>query len=308
MVRLSILLALTVIAGVASPARAATPVFEGPFYADPAAGSEDWSQPREAVACNGMVSIYNTSQPRIEVFLPKPGAATGTGVILLPGGGLRLLGVGAESDAEVDALLAHGVAVVRLEYRTLQVPAGSIRRQCTPSPAVAAPIRFPKLEIRNGNANPAPGDAKMQKVLQLAVADAQESLRLVRRKAGEWKLDPARIGMIGTSAGGGVAFGTMFADGPPEAKPDFLISIFGPSLQDANVPHPAPPLFLVTEADHGPVTDGLLAMYSIWKQAGGRAELHVYDVPVFSMTVDLWGPRLFAWMRERSLLPKEDPK
>ena len=69
-----------------------------------------------------------------------------------------------------------------------------------------------------------------------------------------------------------------------------------------------PPLFLVTEADHGPVTSGLLAVYQIWKDAGGQAELHVYDVPVFSMTVDLWGPRMFDWMRERSILPEEDHK
>jgi hypothetical protein len=302
------LLLILAMAGFATPAGAAKPVFDGPLYDHPAVSSEGWSETREAVACNGSISVYNTSEPRIEVFLPKPQAATGTGVILLPGGGLRLLGEGAESDAEIDAMLAHGIAVVRLEYRTLQVPAGSIRRECGPPPASAPPIRFPKLEIRKGNANPAPGNAKMHEILTLAVADAQECLRLMRRKAGEWKLDSRRIGMIGTSAGGGVAFGTLFADAPAEAKPDFLVSIFGPSLQDAVVPHPAPPIFLVTEADHGPVTDGLLAMYSIWKAAGARAELHVYDVPVFSMTVDLWGSRLFDWMREHSFLPEEDHK
>jgi dienelactone hydrolase len=302
------LLLIAAMAGYAAPACAASPVFDGPLYDHSAVGSEGWNEPREAVSCNGAVSVYNNSQPRIEVFLPEAGIATGTGVILLPGGALRLIGVGAESDAEVDALLAHGIVVVRLEYRTLQVPAGSIRHECAPPSASAPPIRFPKLEIRNGNANPAPDNPKMREVLDLATADAQECLRLMRRRAGEWKLDPQRIGMIGTSAGGGVAFGTLFAQAPAEAKPDFLVSIFGPSLQDAVVPLPAPPLFLVTEADHGPVTDGLLAMYRIWKDAGARAELHVYDVPVFSMTVDLWGPRLFDWMRERSLLPKDENK
>ena len=58
----------------------------------------------------------------------------------------------------------------------------------------------------------------------------------------------------------------------------------------------------MTEADHGPVTDGLLAIYSIWKAAGQRAELHVYDVPVFSMSVDLWGKRLFDWMAEQHII------
>jgi len=125
---------------------------------------------------------------------------------------------------------------------------------------------------------------------------------MLHRRAGELGLDPDRIGVIGTSAGGGVAFGAMLADAPAETKPDFFISIFGPSLQDVHVPAPAPPLFLVTEADHGPVTDGLLAVFSIWKAADEKVELHVYEVPNFSMTVDLWGPRLFAWMAERGFL------
>ena len=139
-----------------------------------------------------------------------------------------------------------------------------------------------------------------------ATADAQEALQLLHANAKEWNIDPDRIGIIGTSAGGGVGFSALLADAPSEQRPDFLISIFGPSLQDIPAPEEgAPPLFLVTEADHGPVTDGLLAAFSIWKHAGQRAELHVYDVPNFSMTVDLWGPRLFDWMHEQDILPDD---
>jgi hypothetical protein len=279
------------------PALAATPVFTGALYDHPAEGSQAWREPRVVVACNGDVSIYNTREPRVEVFLPDRARAGGAAVVMLPGGGLRVLGVGTESDAEVEAFLKHGVAVLRVEYRTAQTPAEAISRTCRPKAAGAPPVKFPKLEIRNGNANPAPGDAELARVLQLAVADAQEGLRLARRRAGEWRLDPRRIGVIGTSAGGGVAFGAVLADAPPEAKPAFVISIFGPSLQDVVVPGDAPPLFLVTEADHGPVTDGLLALFALWKSAGKRAELHVFDVPVFSMTVDLWGARLFDWLK-----------
>lgn len=134
----------------------------------------------------------------------------------------------------------------------------------------------------------------MNQVLDFAISDAQSALAMLHEQAEQWAIDPDRIGMIGTSAGGGVGFGTIFANSTPDKKPDFLISIFGPSLQDAKVPDPAPPLFLVTEADHRPVTDGLLAMFSIWKAADEKVELHVYEVPNFSITVDLWGPRLFA--------------
>jgi len=105
-----------------------------------------------------------------------------------------------------------------------------------------------------------------------------------------------------TSAGGGVALGTMLA-GEAGATPDFIISIFGPSLQDVAVPAKAPPLFLVTESNHGPVTDGLVALFQMWKEHGHPAELHVYEVPNFSMRVSLWGDRLFDWLRERMILP-----
>ena len=285
---------------------AVTPVFKGPLYDHPALGSEAWREPRQAVACNGEISIYNTREPQIEVFLPDRTAASGAAVVMLPGGGLRALGVGAESDAEVEAFLRHGVAVLRLEYRTAQTPAEAIPPTCRPRGAAGPPVRFPKLDIHKGNANPAPGDAELTRVLAFAVADAQETFRLARRKADIWSLDPRRVGAIGTSAGGGVALGAALADAPSEAKPAFVISIFGPSLQDVTVKPDAPPLFLVTEADHGPVTDGLLAVFSLWKDAGRPAELHVFQVPVFSMTVDLWGGRLFEWLKAQGILAGPD--
>jgi hypothetical protein len=247
-------------------------------------------------------------QPRFELFLPDAGKASGAAVLMLPGGGLRVLGVGEGTDAEIDAFLDHGVAVMLLEYRTRQLSADELRQATQPPPPRPAgapappPMRFSRLEIRNGNANPAPGDRELAQVLEFATDDARHALAMLHRRASEWGLDPGRIGAIGTSAGGGVAFGAVFAQAPPEEKPDFLVSIFGPSLQDAVLPDRAPPLFLVTEADHGPVTDGLLALFPIWKQAGQKVELHVYEVPNFSMTVGLWGPRLFDWMVERGIL------
>jgi len=289
-----------------APVVAAKPSVSGLLYPGPASGSEGWTQPREAVSCNGDVSVYNTREPRYDLFLPDPKRASGAAVVMLPGGGLRALGVEAGSEADIDAFLDRGISVLRLEYRTLQVPAQSIQRACRPRPADAPPVRFPKMEIRNGNANPAPDNAELQTVLKLAIADAQASFELMHRMAPQWRIDPGKIGVIGESAGGGVAFGTVLAKAPANRKPAFLISIFGPSLQDVVLPEAPPPVFLVTEADHGPVTDGLLAVFSIWKNAGLKAELHVYEVPNFSMTAKLWGPRLFDWMAERGILRKSD--
>lgn len=289
----------------AVPVQAAEPAESGMLYDGLAEGSEDWLEPRVVTECRGSVSIYNTSQPRYELYLPDAGQATGAAVLMLPGGGLRVLGAGTGTDAEIAAFLDHGVAVMHLEYRTRQMPADRINRECQPPDPDAPPIRFPRMEIVNGNANPAPDDPVGAEILRLSTKDAQAAMTMLHDRAGELGLDTDRIGMIGTSAGGGVAFSALLAEAPAETKPDFLVSIFGPALQDVAAPDPAPPLFLVTEADHGPVTDGLLAIFSIWKAADQKVELHVYEVPNFSMTVDLWGPRLFDWMVERGILAEQ---
>lgn len=286
-----------------TPALADT-AYSGPLYSGAAQGSESWTFPRTVIEQGPSRSVYNTREPVITVHLPPPDKANGAAVVMLPGGGLRVLGMGAKTDAEVQAFLDHGIAVAVLEYRTLQLdPASLARPAATPAATPAAPARFAKMVIRHANANPAPQDSALAEVQRLAVPDGREALRLLHRRAGDWRLDPSRIGMIGTSAGGGVMIGALLAGGEAEARPDFLISIFGPALQDVVPPADAPPLFIATEADHGPVTDGLLALFSLWKDSGHKAELHIYEVPNFTMTVDLWGPRLFAWMAERGIVP-----
>ncbi len=271
------------------------------LYEGPAVGSKDWREPLVVHPKDGGEDRYNTTQPRLQVFLPEPGKADGAAIVLLPGGGLRVLSMGADMHKTIALLNAKGVAVIVLEYRTLQRTPAQIAQSTVPRPPVARPAEFPKMEIRNANANPAPDDPALNKVLHLAVTDGQAALRLVRSKAAQWHIDPDRVGMFGTSAGGGVAFGTMMA-GEEGAMPDFIISNFGPALQDITVPQHAPPLFLMTEAWHGPVTDGLVDLFQMWIEQRKPAELHVFDVPNFSMTPDLWGQRLINWMVERGLL------
>jgi dienelactone hydrolase len=294
-------LALLALIGTCGPAVAQQ--YSGRLYEGPAPGSETWAQPLVVHREGAEESRFNITDPRVEVFLPEPAKATGAAVVMLPGGGLRVLGMGQETRNTIDRFVAEGVAVVLLEYRTLQLSLEQIERATAPRPQNAPPMEFPKMEIRNANANPSPDDPTLNEVLRLAVMDAQQALRLTRSRAAEWNIDPARVGMFGTSAGGGVAFGSMLA-AEAGATPDFIISQFGPALQDVQVPEDAPPLFLFTEADHGPVTSGLIALFEMWTEHKAPAELHIYKVPNFSMTVDLWSARLFDWMKEQDLLAK----
>jgi acetyl esterase/lipase len=272
-----------------------------------ARGSESWSLP-EAVARSprGDRVITNVRDPSLTVFLPDPATATGTAVVIAPGGALRALAFDDEGVKVAKWLNERGIAGFVLKYRTLQQDPNAPRG---PLPGMPAPGAAPRQELAivNANANPAPNDAALGKVLELAVADAQAALALVRRNAREWRVDPARVGIRGFWAGGGVAVGTALAP-KSDASPNFLVSLYGPSLQDVHVPEHAPPLFVAVGSTHFNVTSGCLALFAAWKAAGQPAELHVYDgvSAGFGMTkrglpVDGWADRFHEWLVAREL-------
>jgi acetyl esterase/lipase len=274
-----------------------------------APGSESWTLPEVTTTSpTGDRTITNVSDPTVTVFLSPPAGATGTAIIVAPGGALRLLGWDNEGVRAAHWLNSKGIAALVLKYRTLQTtPASGRGRGAPPGLAGAGAGPRKEMEIRNGNANPEPDDPALREVLQMGIADAQEALRLARRNAAAWRIDPARIGIMGFSAGGGIAVGTALAE-RSDASPDFLVSVYGPSLQDVNVPAHAPPLFVAVGSTHFNVTNGCLALFGAWKAAGKPAEIHVYDQVSagFGMTkrglpVDAWSDRLFEWLVARKL-------
>ena len=279
-----------------------------------APGSENWTVPESTTTSPaGDRTITNVSDPTVTVFLPPAGTAAGPAVVVAPGGALRLLGWDNEGVKVAQWLNSKGIAALVLKYRTLQTPAGAGRGRGAAPPLPTAPGRGAgapprvEMEIRNGNANPEPDDPALRDVLRMGIADAQQALRLARSNAAVWRIDPARIGIMGFSAGGGVAVGTALAE-KSDASPDFLVSLYGPSLQDVNVPAHAPPLFIAVGATHFNVTNGCLALFAAWKAAGKPAEIHVYDQVSggFGMTrrglpVDAWNDRLLEWLTARKL-------
>ena len=306
MIRAAITIGLLVVAG---DAVAQAPE-EIRLWPGKAPGSENWTRPEVITTSSaGDRTISNVSDPTVTVFLPSQGSATGTAVVVAPGGALRVLGWDNEGVKAVQWLNSKGIAALVLKYRTLQtMPVGG-RGRGAALPGVGGAAAGPRkeLEIRNGNANPEPDDPELREVLRMGIADAQQALRLARRNAAAWRLDPARIGIRGFSAGGGVAVGTALAE-RTDASPDFLMSLYGPSLQDVNVPAHAPPLFIAVGSTHFNVTNGCLALFAAWKAAGKPAEIHVYDQVSagFGMTkrglpVDSWSDRLLEWLVARKL-------
>jgi acetyl esterase/lipase len=274
-----------------------------------APGSENWTRPEvTTVSPAGDRTISNVSDPTVTVFLPPSATATGTAVIVAPGGALRVLGWDNEGVKAAQWLNSKGIAALVLKYRTLQtLPDGGRGRGAAPPGGGAGAGPRKELEIRNGNANPEPDDPALREVLHMAISDAQQALRLARRNAAAWRIDPARVGIMGFSAGGGIAVGAALAE-RSDASPDFLVSLYGPSLQDVTVPAHAPPLFIAVGATHFNVTNGCVALFAAWKAAGKPAEIHVYDQVSagFGMTkrglpVDSWSDRLLEWLMARKL-------
>ena len=173
-----------------------------------APGSEQWSIAEATTRSpSGDRVITTVSDPTLTVFLPDPNLANGTAAVIAPGGALRVLGFDNEGVKLAEWLNQRGIAGFVLKYRTLQQDPSAPRGPLPGMPRPGAGARE-ELVIVNGNANPAPDDAALNTVLELAVADAQAALELVRRRADEWHVDPRRVGIIGFSAGGGVAVGT----------------------------------------------------------------------------------------------------
>jgi acetyl esterase/lipase len=290
------------------------------LWPDGAPGTESWTVAETVTTSpNGDRVVANVSDPTLTVYLPDPAIATGAAVVIAPGGALRALSLDNEGVKVAQWLNERGIAGFVLKYRTRQQDAsggrtggpagragGPAGRAGGPPPGMGGPGRQ-ELVIRNANANPAPDDAALTEVLEMAVADAAAAIRLIRSRASEWNVDPARIGIMGFSAGGGVAVGATLLE-QSDASPNFLVSVYGPALQDVFPPEHAPPLFIAVGSTHFNVTNGCLALFAAWKAAGKPAEIHVYDgvSAGFGMSrrglpVDGWIERMHEWLVARGL-------
>jgi len=235
---------------------------------------------------------FNIHNPSLTPFLPAPGKATGAAVIVAPGGGDMFLTMGREGYDFASWLADHGVAAFVLKYRLARDQAGN-------SP---------------------------YKVNVEALADTLRAIRIVRSRAAEWGVDPARVGFLGFSAGGELAALSMFRyDGgmPNEAdpvdwqcsRPDFVALIYpgmAAVVRDGGVRVDAktPPAFLSCAYDDQPATvANLTNLFLRLRQAGVSAELHIYSagghgygVRPRPLAVTGWPERFLEWMGDRGLL------
>ena len=228
----------------------------------------------------------NIHNPSLTVFLPPAGKGNGTAVIIAAGGGHHELVFNHEGVEPAQYLASLGVTAFALKYRLFLEP-GS------------------KYTIDN------------------TAQDIRRAMRTVRARAGEWGIDPQRIGVMGWSAGGEVAAlvayppvdGDAKSKDPVErvsARPDFQILIYpGPLGIPDKIPHDAPPAFLLGAADDQYVADVLYDLTLKYHEAHAPLEVHIYTQGkhAFNMgqrseyvSIRRWPARLSEWLEDRGYL------
>lgn len=269
-----------------------------PLWKGKAPGSETWDHQEKTTSFPGGGSIVqNVVDPTITVYLPDPSIANGAAVVVCPGGAFRMLSLDGEGKDVANWLTEQGFAAFVLKYRLYKT--GDSKGMGMPQ----RPISEIKLSLKYANANPAPDNHELNNVIRLTILDGQQAVRLVRRNAKKWNIDPSKIGIMGFSAGGGVAVGTALSD-DPEGRPDFVVSLYGPSMFDVHVPANAPTLFIAVAADHKPVSMGCVALYKVWNEAGRSAELHVFSkgtgpfgIKKQGLPSDNWPDLFLKWVK-----------
>jgi acetyl esterase/lipase len=269
-------LCVLAVLAVAGRAQLAPPAREIPLYPGPAPGSENWNYPEKSAGTPDKPQAQNIARPVLLYYPADKATAVGTATIVAPGGGFRMLMMSYEGVDVAQRLNRMGVDAFVLKYRTIYV----------------------------GPDHPQ-GD---QNVPELAGADGQQAVRLVRQRAAEFGVLSNRIGIIGYSAGGAVVLSTVY--GPADGRPDFAAPIYAAGANSNPPPPGAPPLFIAVAADDQAVGyQGSIDLFGAWRKAGLPAELHVFQTGQHGFGVkgggaDQYLDRLEEWLKVNGWLTK----
>lgn len=203
----------------------------------------------------------NVSIPTITPVLPDPAKATGAAVVVAPGGAFVSLSMDGEGLKVAHWLADHGIAAFVLKYRLNPSPADTGAFMAMIGKRMSDAIAL-------GDAAPAVGEPR-------AYQDALQALKLVRAGGAKWHVDPARVGIIGFSAGAMTALQSVLI-GQGDARPTFVGYVYGPMVPVA-VPAGAPPLFAALALDDPLFGHQGFGIVQAWQKAGVPVELHAYE-------------------------------
>jgi acetyl esterase/lipase len=264
------------------------------LYDGPAPGSENWKQQEKESRTNLWQTrvVYNVTDPTLTVMLPEPSIATGTAVVICPGGAFHALSIDSEGLDVARWLNAKGVAGFVLKYRLVECKTDDPTREVMTKGSL---------------------EESVKPVVKLALADGCAAVGYVRRHASEYKIRPDRIGIIGFSAGGTVAAAVAY-NYTVETRPDFAAPIYLAYewVPRTTVPADAPPMFILAATDDPlGLAPHSVALYKDWTAARKSAELHLlskgghgFGMRKQNLPSDHWIERFAEWLDVQGLLKK----
>ena len=258
------------------------------LYNGAAPGSETWTYSEKSIKTPGVDIVYNVSHPTLTVYMPAPNTATGTAMVVCPGGGFYILVTGSEGDDVVGYLVKKGITVFLLKYRLGQSFTGNPGQELTEN-------------MKKGNFA-----EKIRPLIPLAVADGKEAIKYVRAHAAEYGISPSRIGIMGFSAGGTVAASAAY-NYTAQDRPDFVAPIYAfmPPMLQGTIASDAPPMFLAAASDDQlGLAPHSVDLYSKWQASKHPVELHMYQkgghgfgMRKQNIPTDTWIERFSDWLK-----------
>ena len=229
----------------------------------------------------GDTFVRNVTTATLTPVLPEPGTGNGAAVIVAPGGGFMFLSMSNEGWEVAQALADQGVAAFVLKYRV------------RPTPEDLGEFEQAVNAMFSGAGQRAPRPGAPAPTWDDQVQDAAAAFALVRARAGEWGVDPDRIGMVGFSAGAMTTLATTLSS--PEARPAFIAPIYGP-MTAVEPPEGAPPLFVVLAADDPLFAHSGFGLVESWRAAGHPVEFHLYQNGGHGFGLGNPGKTSLGWM------------
>lgn len=213
-----------------------------------APGSENWTWKEKIVDNTSLGTVvFNVVTPTLTVYLPEKTKATGTGVIIAPGGAFVALAIDLEGNNVARWLQSKGIAAFVLKYRIIEKRQEGI-----------------------------PADLNMDEAGKYGISDGIQAVKVVRQHAAEWGISPDRVGFMGFSAGAMVASAALLQqDGA--ARPNFAAPIYGaPFGVMPAIPAKLPPIFLAWAQDDALALEAVTKFYDSLKSAGHKPEAHIF--------------------------------
>jgi len=255
------------------------------IWPGPAPGSENWTQKERTVSDTPIGTVvFNVVTPTLTPYLPDRNKATGTGVIIAPGGAFVALAIDLEGNKVAQWLQEKGIAAFVLKYRIMEKRQEGI-----------------------------PTGMNMDEAGKYGIADGIQALKVVRQHAAEWGVSPDRLGFLGFSAGAMVASGSLLQS-DASARPNFAGMIYGgPFGVMPTIPPKLPPMFLAWAQDDDVALTPIVKFYDALKAAGDKPEAHIFSAGGhgFGMkrqgtTSDRWIDLFYAWLEGQGFIRRTE--